>query len=179
MAVQVRATLSVYDLSYTETDGNGSVAATGWLDISSGVATGGQLIVTGGANSGTYILVLGQDLNTSDIFTYDNLVSPGSTPFLNQVNQAGGLLWANNGTEINMWYNTPAEAQALSGYPNDVPNSYGLWGYSDGTYAPQSYGDATLTPAPVPEPTTVISGALLLLPLGIGAIRSLRKERTG
>ena len=30
---------------------------------------------------------------------------------------------------------------------------------------------------PVPEPTTVLAGALMLLPLGIGAVRSLRKER--
>jgi hypothetical protein len=32
--------------------------------------------------------------------------------------------------------------------------------------------------APVPEPTTVLAGALMLLPLGIGAVRSLRKDRT-
>jgi hypothetical protein len=34
-----------------------------------------------------------------------------------------------------------------------------------------------LSPAPVPEPATVVAGALLLLPLGVGAVRSLRKER--
>jgi len=32
--------------------------------------------------------------------------------------------------------------------------------------------------APVPEPSTVVAGALMLLPFGIGAIRSLRKDRT-
>jgi hypothetical protein len=31
--------------------------------------------------------------------------------------------------------------------------------------------------APVPEPTTVFAGAMLLLPLGLGAVRSLRKNR--
>jgi len=31
--------------------------------------------------------------------------------------------------------------------------------------------------APVPEPTTIAAGALMLLPLGIGAVRSLRKDR--
>lgn len=31
--------------------------------------------------------------------------------------------------------------------------------------------------APVPEPTTIVAGALMLLPLGIGAVRSLRKDR--
>jgi len=34
------------------------------------------------------------------------------------------------------------------------------------------------TLAPVPEPSTVVAGALMLLPFGIGAIRSLRKDRT-
>jgi hypothetical protein len=32
--------------------------------------------------------------------------------------------------------------------------------------------------APIPEPTTIVAGALMLLPLGIGAMRSLRKDRT-
>jgi hypothetical protein len=36
---------------------------------------------------------------------------------------------------------------------------------------------ATYAPAPVPEPTTVAAGALMLLPFGIGALRSLRKDR--
>jgi hypothetical protein len=31
--------------------------------------------------------------------------------------------------------------------------------------------------APVPEPTTIAAGALMLLPFGIGAIRSIRKAR--
>jgi len=35
-----------------------------------------------------------------------------------------------------------------------------------------------LAPAAVPEASTVMAGALMLLPLGIGAVRALRKERT-
>ena len=31
--------------------------------------------------------------------------------------------------------------------------------------------------APVPEPSTIFAGALLLLPLGVGAVRSFRKQR--
>ncbi|HTR40309.1 MAG TPA: hypothetical protein VMH87_01665 [Pseudomonadales bacterium] len=34
------------------------------------------------------------------------------------------------------------------------------------------------TTAPVPEANTMFAGALMLLPLGIGAIRALRKQRT-
>lgn len=32
--------------------------------------------------------------------------------------------------------------------------------------------------APVPEANTIVAGALMLLPLGIGAVRAIRKERT-
>jgi hypothetical protein len=36
---------------------------------------------------------------------------------------------------------------------------------------------SSLSPAAVPEPATVVAGVLMLLPLGIGAVRSLRRER--
>jgi hypothetical protein len=38
-------------------------------------------------------------------------------------------------------------------------------------------GSPVPVPTPVPEASTVMAGALMLLPFGIGAIRSLRKER--
>jgi|SRR5579863_6542246 len=161
MVTQSRGAL--YNLSFTGTQADSSVVtASGQLDVNGGVATGGFLDVLSGPNAGDYTLVPGQDLNTSDTFTYDSLVSPGSTPFLNQVNQAGGLLWANGGTEINMWYNTPAESATLSGSGYySVPNEYALWGYN-GAYAPQAYGDASLTLAAVPVPeasaTSVTTG---------------------
>ena len=34
------------------------------------------------------------------------------------------------------------------------------------------------TPTPIPEPSTIFSGLLLLLPLGVGAVRVLRQNRT-
>jgi hypothetical protein len=37
--------------------------------------------------------------------------------------------------------------------------------------------DSDSQAAPVPEPTTMFAGAMLLLPLGLGAVRSLRKNR--
>jgi hypothetical protein len=36
---------------------------------------------------------------------------------------------------------------------------------------------ATTGSSPVPEPTTIISGAMLLLPFGVGAVRFFRKQR--
>lgn len=38
--------------------------------------------------------------------------------------------------------------------------------------------DSTLTVSSVPEASTVMAGALMLLPLGIGAFRAIRKDRT-
>lgn len=32
-------------------------------------------------------------------------------------------------------------------------------------------------PAPVPEPTTIIAGAICLVPLAVGAVRAIRKDR--
>jgi hypothetical protein len=39
-------------------------------------------------------------------------------------------------------------------------------------------GNILAPAAPVPEANTMVAGALMLLPLGIGAVRALRKERT-
>jgi F0F1-type ATP synthase assembly protein I len=39
-------------------------------------------------------------------------------------------------------------------------------------------GDFLLTATAVPEPTTLISGVLLLLPFGASTLRILRKNRT-
>ena len=58
---------------------------------------------------------------------------------------------------------------AGSGSLND--HNSGPWGDNPGTVG------ATPIPVPVPEASTVVAGALMLLPFGIGAIRSLRKER--
>ena len=38
--------------------------------------------------------------------------------------------------------------------------------------------DVSYNLSPVPEPTTVIAGALLLLPFGASTLRLLRKHRT-
>ena len=47
----------------------------------------------------------------------------------------------------------------------------------DGTSHFEFYGTGTEEIIPVPEPATVVAGALLLLPLGASAVRILRKNR--
>jgi hypothetical protein len=47
-----------------------------------------------------------------------------------------------------------------------------------GTWDDVNQGTPIPVPGSVPEASTVMAGALMLLPFGIGAIRSLRRERT-
>jgi hypothetical protein len=79
-----------------------------------------------------------------------------------------------NGSDANGQINV-VDGSAISGFLN--------------TTAGTDVGSYTLTPVPtkfspmavgptVPEPTTIIAGALLLLPFGASALRILRKTQT-
>lgn len=50
----------------------------------------------------------------------------------------------------------------------------GVWGILDDSV---TWNNPPLIPAPVPEASTIAAGALMLLPLGLGAFRALRRER--
>ena len=83
---------------------------------------------------------------------------------------------------------------AYDGYLGDIPGNPGATGQQVINYdlasVPNGYlftgtfsygadsGSATFDFTPVPEPTTMIAGALLLLPFGASTIRLLRKTRT-
>jgi len=73
-------------------------------------------------------------------------------------------------------------------FPNQIPagaSSFlmivytSLTSYGTSTATVQDGSAANFVPiyAPVPEPATVAAGALMLLPFGVGVIRSLRKDR--
>ena len=67
----------------------------------------------------------------------------------------------------------------LVGYTSFFGPTAGSGSLIDGR-APSPWSDnssGTPIPVPVPEASTIMAGALMLLPFGIGAIRSLRKER--
>jgi hypothetical protein len=55
------------------------------------------------------------------------------------------------------------------------PAAFGAVPYS--SFDQSNYGHI-MVEAPVPEPTTMVAGALLLLPFGASALRMLRKSRT-
>jgi hypothetical protein len=52
--------------------------------------------------------------------------------------------------------------------------NFTLTAYQGGT----AIGSDSITVNSVPEPTTIVAGALMLLPLGIGALRTLRNRQT-
>ena len=174
MAAQSQAAL--YDITFNGTVANGTkVAASGQIDVVNGAAVSGYLDVSGAVpNSGAYdTLIIGSNLGGGQPFTWDSKVSPSSTPFLNNVNNSGGLLFQSaSGAQISFWYNTPAEDQALKGSYYSVPNEYGLWGYYNGTYAPEAYGTATLLAVPEPTSTTKFAG---LSALGLLLVTLRRK----
>lgn len=82
------------------------------------------------------------------------------------------------------WQNNPSAAAGsyAFGFTSIYPPTPGTGSIIDDTVGPWgnnpgSGGTQIPIPAPVPEASTVMAGALMLLPLGIGALRALRKER--
>jgi len=170
MAVQVQA--AFFDITFDSNDGsttaNAFIAAT---DLGGGVfqATSGTIEVSSSTFApGTYTLVSNpnspnQAVSPSGSFNYDNNVISGANPFLTY---AGLLFEGPNAQtiELNLFSN---------GASAPVPN--GTYQLYDSTGA-NLYGNATITP--VPEPTTMVAGAMLLIPFGISTLRMLRKSRT-
>jgi hypothetical protein len=169
VAAQARA--SLFDITFTSNDG--STVGSGWVTGTpegGGVyaATGGAFQITGGAFSqSSYSLIPNPSAPNASYsplgsFMYDNQVLTGQNPFLSN----SGLLFGDETVpiEINLFSNGPSSPVPAGTYQLYQNNGVNL------------YGNATLTA--VPEPTTIISGALLLLPFGASTLRILRRNRT-
>jgi hypothetical protein len=134
------------------------------------LGTGGATVLTGGTTAelnktldDVLISIVGQvTVTTGETFNSEH---------------DDGLVLFINGTSV---INAPGPTSA-------TPTS-GTWTGPSGTYDFQlTYAEVAGAPAvlqidnllnnatPVPEPTTVLAGAMLLLPLGVGAWRSIRK----
>jgi hypothetical protein len=119
-------------------------------------------------------------LNPVTSFTVD---TPFSTSIANiSIDNAGnaGFLIPNNSVTWN--YNTPASSDTVS-YTSLFGPVLGGGSSNDGapavSWSTANPGGSNIPdPAPVPEASTIMAGALMLLPLGIGAVRAIRKERT-
>ena len=87
------------------------------------------------------------------------------------------LLGEENGT-IASWIQTDLSTGLGDASTSWTAAADGAFGVQDMVLGqPGQAQDQLVITAPVPEPSTIFAGALLLLPFGIGAIRSLRKER--
>jgi hypothetical protein len=117
------AQADMYDITYTD---GGANVANGVIDVVGDSAVSGSLTVTAGSASGSWTLSPGSGSDGS--FIWDNEVFPGSDPFLD----GDGLLFVDDGSELNMWGNSPS--------------NYSFYGNIDGNYSPISDGGtATLT----------------------------------
>jgi hypothetical protein len=101
------------------------------------------------------------------------------------MNPGGGLA---NGVKLDFSLNSGSGSgdmflyiptSAFAGVAGDYVVLYSHFG-APGTYSSNDGFEewATLTGTPVPEPTTVVAGALLLLPFAVSTIRTIRKRRT-
>jgi hypothetical protein len=179
MAVQARA--SLYDITFTGFDN--LTTATGQFDVNnSGIVTSGFLDVTYNGFTVNYnnLLPVGATGEASNGANF----GPGQDNVFNVNSLTQGGFLTVNGL---VFYNGDSYSDRTGGLmglsdasSSDLtPNLLGAGstGGFGGYLVPSTDGTLTVSLAPVPEPTTMVAGALLLLPLGVGAIRSLRKER--
>jgi len=94
-------------------------------------------------------------------------------------------------TDDNLFYSTAGDTTGLyhvavfnsadTPYYKYLPGGSFIMGWEDETMAQRSdldYQDLILSITPVPEPTTIVAGAMLLLPFGMSTLRMFRKSRT-
>jgi hypothetical protein len=181
LAVEADATL--FNVDYTDAAGD---TATGTLDATllgpspapytgdEYLATSGTLYVTTSSDPGvvgTYSLLAGGPGNTispSGAFSYNDILYFPSDPALDSEGVLG--FESSAGIELNIWGN--------------APDNYSFYAYQGGEYVVgnTSTGSFILSePAvtavtSVPEPTTIIAGASLLLPFGSRMLRIARKR---
>jgi hypothetical protein len=138
-----------------------------------GVTDAGSLassVYTGGLQGGevfvyTFTLTSG-DIDGITVSGFSGNLDVSSTLGLNELDYSDGA--------IDFTLSSKDEAPTTVTFV--VQTSQTGFGGTELAYKDQNAGDiATL--APVPEPSSIMAGALMLLPLGIGAVRAIRKER--
>jgi hypothetical protein len=147
-----------------------------WQD---GLANGNLAVVTGNAHDGSYVL---QMSSTSEAYQTLTLASaPTMVDFFVKATGAGTLSVVLDGV-----FSYPSILiNATTGYSEYITYTTSvaagptelsfLWNGGDNKLY---LDDVSVTQTPVPEPTPIIAGALLLLPFGASALRILRKTRT-
>jgi hypothetical protein len=163
-----------------ETQGTGSMPE---LQVNYSVSLTGSLYTytymytVGNLSGSTFSPTTGNPVTS---FTVDTPFSTSIANISTDSSGVAGFLIANNSVTWN--YTTPANSDTLS-YTSLFGPVLGGGSGNDGAPAvswstANPGGSSIPDPAQVPEASTIMAGALMLLPLGIGAVRAIRKERT-
>jgi choice-of-anchor C domain-containing protein len=187
------ASFTTYGVGYEGTAMGGWTVDSGSVDLIGGYwqapPGGGNSVDMAGYSSGTISQTI-NDLVVGQLYQLGFYLSgnPDGQPGTKELGVGltiGGAspyafsytIGANTETAMNYAYETESftanstsevlQFQDQSGYDGVTPYGAVIGGVS-----------LTAVPQAIPEPTTIVAGALMLLPFGIGAFRSLRKERT-
>ena len=171
-ATSAQAALQFYNISFIDAPPGNIASGVIAVDMATGTALSGTLTVLTGSAAGTYTLLpsAGLTLSPSGAFQFDNQIlgippGPPANPYLDLYGLAFTGTGSQTGTEVNLW-----------GQPDGQGNAYMFWGWNGSAYVPTASGGAAISLSTVPEPTTVVAGALLLLPFAASTLRSFRKK---
>jgi hypothetical protein len=176
-----QAGAGLYTITFN--DGNGD-SGSGQIDVESAnnsfYAADGYLRVIAGTASGFWTLYTGGRITSypdyltspAGAYWYNNAVYPNGHnpqyPSANPLLDDYGLLFTqNNGNELNLWGNADG-TYTLGG-------NIGGWQNFNVII---SFGGTTIIPVQtVPEPSTMVAGILLLVPVGYGVFRTNRGSK--
>lgn len=100
-----------------------------------------------------------------------------STPYILDAVSNGSIEWFFNPNTLSV---TAGTSQLEFWSPNAPTLGYGsAIDHAYGPYSPgQTVADYVAVPGtPIPEASTVLAGLLMVVPLGVGAVRAIRKDR--
>ena len=172
----------------TLSGGNLSFSTFSFVDSTAFAQVAGASVVIGGTyaigtpgpifpitGSGNFTLNDGSGYQLTGTISWISIAQQGGGTTVN-VNSAFNLIGLSyNGSDASLIaLANGGVAQAIATFQLGA----GTLGNYAGPTGATTTSSASLTLTPIPEPSTVAAGALLLLPFGIGAIRSLRKDRT-
>jgi hypothetical protein len=180
LASTAEAALSYFNVSFIDPTAQNIANGLLGVEMANGLAVSGTLTVFNGVAAGSYNLLPtttpglvpylsypGAYLTPSGAFYFDNRImgippGPPSYPFVDLAGLAFVGTGTQTGTEINLFSD------------NTGVNAYAFYGWNNGVYGPQAHGGAAISLSSVPEPTTMVAGALLLLPFAASTIRKMR-----
>jgi hypothetical protein len=183
-ATSAQAAMQWYDVSFVDPTAQNIAHGLISVDMVDGVAVSGTMTVLNGFAVGTYNLIATTTpgltpysgfpnafYSPSGAFYFDDKIvgippGPPALPFVD----LAGLAFTGTGARLNTEINLFSD--------NNGANAYAFYGWTPSVgYDPAVHGGAAIGLSAVPEPTTMIAGALLLLPFGASTLRIVRKKR--